>query len=159
MDPNSPLTVRLYVRADAPIVERRNALISRLERLDQQNRIDDAHVHFWPRAVSLDLLEASEDSALPELVRSVEAWAERHGRHDDPPFDVRTTHSTITGASDERLVLPTLCIATYRGGQLVDVAPCGDGDAARTVEDVLDTIATGEQPNPETRTGGGAVFQ
>ncbi|AZH24809.1 HTH domain-containing protein [Haloplanus aerogenes] len=159
MDPNSPLTVRLYVRADASVVKRRNDLVARLKRLDRQHRIDSVHIQLWPRAVSLDLLDVSDDTELREVVRAFEAWAERQDRHVEPPFEVRTTRSTITGASDDQLVLPMLCIATYRDGLLVDVAPCGDGDAARTVEDVIDALAAGEQPGTETRSDSEPVPQ
>jgi hypothetical protein len=149
------LTVDLYVRADAPVVERRRSVIDRLKRLEGQDRIEEFRVHSWPRAISLDLADEIEGDGIRDVVRSFETWAARRDRRIRPPFDVRTTHSTITGASDELLVLPVICLATYNTGNLVDVAPSSDGDSVYTVEDALDAIESESTYVPETQPDGG----
>lgn len=148
---DSRRTVHLYVRADAPLVEHRAAVIDRLEQLDADDRIASYRVHPWPRAISLDLLDLldrldGEDVA--GLVREFEAWAAAFGCCIRPPFDVRTTYSTFTEETENLLVLPALCLATYDDGDLVGVAPFTDGRSIYTVEDALDALATGATPIP-----------
>ena len=149
------LTVDLYVRADAPVVERRQSVIDRLKRLEGQDRIDGFRVHPWPRAISLGLADEIDGDGIRDVVRSFETWADRCDRHIRPPFDVRTTHSAITGESDELLVLPVICLAAYDTGDLVDVAPSSDGGSVYTVEDALDAIEAERASVPETRSDGG----
>jgi hypothetical protein len=144
MDPDTQLTVDLYVRADAPAAQRRRKIVERLERAERRGGIVDFAVHCWPRAISLDRTVDVDEGGVEETVRTFETWAQRHGRRISPCFDVRRTRSTILEESDERLVLPVLCVAAYDEDGLVGMAPCRDGDSALTVEDVLDAIATGD---------------
>jgi len=150
------LTIGLYVRADTPIVERRDAVIDRLKQLDRQDRIAGFRIHPWPRAISLDLMNEIEEDEIHEVVRSFETWAAQHDRHISPPFDIHPTHSAITGESDELLVLPVICIAAYDAGDLVGVAPSSDGKSVRTVEDALNAIEAGKAPVPEPQPEGEA---
>ena len=70
------LTVDLYVRADAPVVERRQSVIDRLKRLEGQDRIDGFRVHPWPRAISLGLADEIDGDGIRDVVRSFETWAD-----------------------------------------------------------------------------------
>jgi len=152
------LTVDLYVRAAAHIVERRDEVIGKLKRLEQRDRLTEFRIHPWPRAISLDLVKEIEGEEIHEVVRSFERWADQHGRHIQPPFNVRTADSSITGESDELLFLPVMCVAAYNEGKLIEVAPCRDGESIRTVDDALDAIAAGDirisDPRPEGETSG-----
>ncbi|MFB6079998.1 MAG: HTH domain-containing protein [Haloferacaceae archaeon] len=154
MEPDTDLTVDLYVRADAPCPERRTTVIERLKRLERTNRIAGFTVHPWPRAVSLDLAaELDDDDGILGVFRSLETGADRKGHRIRPPFDVRTSRSTITGETDERLVLPVLCLAVYGDRDLLGVYPCTAGESVLTVGDALDALATGDEtvlgPPPE----------
>jgi DNA-binding Lrp family transcriptional regulator len=66
------LSVDLYVRADAPIVDRRTVVIERLRRLERRERIDEYSVQLWPRAVSLDLMKKVDNSQVADAVRAFE---------------------------------------------------------------------------------------
>lgn len=153
MIPDNHLGVDLYIRADAPIVDRRTAVIERLERLERQERIDEYSVRLWPRAVSLDLMRKADESRAVDAVREFERWAAQCGRYLSPCFEVSTTHSVITDESDRLLVLPVLCMAVFNNGSLVDVAPSSDGDTVRSVEDLLAHIARGAVPPAEAISG------
>jgi hypothetical protein len=146
MDFNQQLTVDLYIRADAPSPKRRDTIIERLEQLEQHNQISEFTIHPWPSAMSLDLVKHIDGEGILDVVHSFETWAAQHGLRLRPPFDVRTSHSTITDETDKLLVLPVMCVAAYTDGVLVGVWPCSDGESVCTVEDALDTIATGEPP-------------
>jgi DNA-binding Lrp family transcriptional regulator len=148
MTPDKHLGVDLYVRADAPIVDRRAVVVERLERLERRERIDEYSVQLWPRAISLDLVERVDESRVVDAVRAFETWAEQCDRYLSPCFEVSTTHSMITDESDRLLVLPVLCVAVFSDGSLVDVAPSSDGDSVRTVEDLLADVATGAVSDP-----------
>ncbi|WP_152041141.1 HTH domain-containing protein [Salinigranum salinum] len=153
MTPDKHLGVDLYVRADAPIVDRRTVVIERLERLERRERIDEYSVQLWPRAISLDLMRRVDESPIVDAVREFETWAEQCDRYLSPCFDVSTTHSMITDESDRLLVLPVLCVAVFSDGSLVDVAPSSDGDSVRTVEDLLADVAAGTVPTSEAFSG------
>jgi hypothetical protein len=140
--------VDLYVRADAPIADRRESVVERLERLDRVDRIASYTVHQWPRAVTLDLGAATDDSGVLEAARAFEHWATRHGVRTRPPFEVHSTRSRITGETDRHLVVPTLCLAVYDEGTLVVVAPCRDDETAITVDDTLDALESGARLGP-----------
>ena len=88
-------------------------------------------------------------------MKSFESWAAQHNRRICPPFEVHTTHSGITGESDERLVLPVMCIAAYDAGDLVGMAPSSDGRSVHTVENALNAIEAGNAPVPEAQPEGG----
>ena len=137
MAPNPPLTVRLYVRADAYIVKRRNDLIGRLKRLDRQNRIDGVHIHLWPQAVSLDLLEMSDNLELREAVRSFEAWAERNDRELNGVFDRKEVSSSITDTDHVCRIAPVLALAEYEDAALRFVTPSSGADGQVSVLDRL----------------------
>jgi hypothetical protein len=156
MEADTQLTVDLYVRADAPVVDRRNAVIGRLERLERQDRIAGFRLSHWPSAISLDLVRERDDDGIHEVVRSFETWAGRNDRRITPSFDVRTPHSSITGESDDLLVLPVMCIAAYDGDDLVGVAPSSDGGSVHTVADALDSIEAGDPPVPDVPLEGGS---
>lgn len=150
MELDQQLTVHLYVRGDSPSVKQRDDVIERLKRLERQDRITEFRIHPWPRAISLDLVTESEGEEIHEVVRTFERWADQHDRDIQPSFDVRTADSSITGQSDELLVLPVMCVAIYHEGKLVDIAPCRDGKSIRTVQDALDAIAAEDVPIPKS---------
>lgn len=154
-EPDQQLSVDLYVRADAPIVGRRDAVIDRLKRLERTDRIVEFRIHPWPHAISLTLVKEIEAGGIKEVVRSFETWADQHDHHITPSFDVRASHSAITGESDERLALPLMCLAAYTDGDLVGVVPASDGESVRTVEDALDAIEAGNAPIPEGASASG----
>jgi hypothetical protein len=148
MTVDQPLTVDLYVRADAPVPERRDEVIDRLQYLSTHDRIAGFDVASWPRAVSLGLADRIADDGVPRTVRSFERWANRHGLRIRPLFDVRRFRSTITGETDDLLVPPVLCLAARNEEGLAWIAPVHDGASTVTVEDALDALAAGRPPIP-----------
>lgn len=145
-DPDQQLAIDLYVRAEGPIAERRDTVIERLEQFDRRNQISEFSIHPWPRAMSLTLVKKMDDNEIAGVFQSSEEWADQHGLHIQPPFDVRTSRSAITGETDELLVLPVICLAAYSDGDLIAVFPCSDEESVYTVADALDAIAAGKSP-------------
>lgn len=147
MDSTTSPTVRLYVRADADVVDRRDAIINRITQLDFHDLIDSYRIHAWPGAISLDLAREIDHEPITRIVNSFEQWADRTGVEIHPPFQYRTVASSITGAADDLLVLPMLCLATAVDGEVVDVAPSRDDEAVHTIADALDALAAGVDPS------------
>lgn len=149
MTADQPLTVDLYARADAPVPDRRSAVVDRLEQLRERGRIDGFDVIPWPRAVSLPLSDRTGHGGITGTVRSFEQWAASRGLRICPPFEVRPYRSSITGETDDLLVLPVLCLAAHRADDLVWMAPVTDGERVVTVEDALAAVAAGRSPVPD----------
>lgn len=150
------LSAVLYVRADTQVPTRRDAVIDRLTELRRTAHLSGFEVHLWPKTVSLTA--HSHDGEFFDVFSTFEEWADRHGVEIRPPFDVHTVRSTITGESDERLVLPELCLIVYEADSLAGVYPCHDRNEALTVGDALEAIETGEAPTVPTDDWDGQVL-
>jgi len=141
MRPDTQYTVTLYVRADAPIAERRSAVIERLRQFERQGRIAGFEIQPWPRAVSLDLFDTIGQRGLRNDLQRFESWASEHGLRIRPHFQVRTASPLNTTETDTMLVLPTICVAVHDDEELLGVTPCSDGDSVCSVDDLLDALA------------------
>ncbi|MFD1514762.1 HTH domain-containing protein [Halomarina rubra] len=147
MGRSDTLTLELYVRslsAEAGTA-RVAAVLDRLARLDETDRIDGYEVVVWGDGVSLDDRVLATDAArtIRDAVGELRAWAEETGR-DLPGFEERTVRSAVTGEVRHNLTVPTIALAERRDGAVTWVAPCHD-DGVHTVAERLGDISRGRE--------------
>lgn len=139
----SPRWIELYVRADSPAVigERFNAVIDRLEQLQDEGTITAYRLRQWPprgsgRVASRE--PVSSFSSRQEILAEFDAWAERHGYTLQPAF--RRKRNVTLGRDEESAEhyrVPLLTLACYEGETLHGIIPCADGQHTYTVADFL----------------------
>lgn len=141
------VTVELHVRSLAPRAGKgqQESAIDRLNELESEGHIDEFSVNVWGKRVSLSSAASQTDAAqfVLDRVEEFRDWARRTGRSVDSFFETRRVESSITDEKYAALVLPSLTLAEYRGGELAYVAPCSDGGDVHTVDDRLDTLESG----------------
>ncbi|WP_424018914.1 HTH domain-containing protein [Halorientalis pallida] len=129
--------VELFARSSLPEVasRRRDEVAGRLKQLVEDGHVDDVAIRTWEKKVPL----SSDHDELTEYERFRD-WAEETGVSLDPFFDTRSCYSMETGERGEWLVLPALCLAVYRDGDLDAVYPHSTNDGSRSVLDCLHAI-------------------
>lgn len=140
---DEPLTVACHVRAPM-LLEPVDGHVETLRACESEGRIDSLLLRSWPEEVSLD-----DGSSYPEVVdvfERFERWADRHDVSVRPPFETRTARSLATGEETEMLVTPLLCLALYRGDDLVGVYPHTDGEESVAATEAIAALRTGELP-------------
>ncbi|MFB6184160.1 MAG: HTH domain-containing protein [Haloarculaceae archaeon] len=140
--------IRLFVREElpGPARRRRRAVIEGFERLTADGRVASFDLVRWPKRFER---AGTEDERVRETYAAFVDWARAAGVSLSPFFDVRECYSTATGARDEWIVLPVLCVAVFEDGVLKTVYPHADGDETRSVADCLaDLESGGERERP-----------
>lgn len=129
--------IELFARSTLPEVasRRRDQVAARLEQLAADGHVTDVTVETWERKVPLS--ENHDELTRYDRFRT---WADETGVSLDPFFDTRTCYSMETGDRGEWLVLPALCLAVYRDGELDAVYPHSTNDGSRSVLDCLNAI-------------------
>lgn len=143
---DSPVTVQFYTRSMSAAPERRGAVLEWLERLHAEGTIDGFSLDTWPVEV-----EYGGDHGVLDLFSSFEAWGERVGATVRPPFQVRTHRSLLGEPEREVLVTPELCLAAYRGDELVAVRPCHRDGQVDTIEEYLSSLELTRHATAATR--------
>jgi len=138
-------TVACHVRAPM-LLEPIDSQIETLRACESESVVDSLVLRSWPDRVAL-----SDDSQFREAVdvfRRFERWADRRGVSVRPPFEMRTSSSTITDTEKEVLVTPLIAVAVYRDDRLVGVYPHSEGEETYTAADAIATLRTGDVPTP-----------
>lgn len=138
-------TVACHVRAPM-LLEPIDSQIETLRACEAKGAVDAVVLRSWPDKVSL-----GDDDSFREVIdvfRRFERWADRRDVVVRPPFEVRTTSATFTGAEKEVLVTPLIAVAVYRDDSLHGVYPHSDGENTYTVADAIGTLRTGDVPTP-----------
>jgi hypothetical protein len=134
-------SVSLYLRAGAPTAarDRQADARARIEALVDAGLLPDCTVEDWPsRAVVPS--DGPADSAVETYEELAGAVAARPGVHLDPFFEDRPG----VGRTDRVVVLPVVCIAVRRDGELTGLYPCWNEGAHESVEDGLAALESGE---------------
>lgn len=143
MTAETPLSasVTLYLRAGAPTTARdrqRNAR-ARVEALVDAGVLPDLTVEEWPSKAVVPN-DGPTDPAVETYDEFADAAAARPDVHLDPFFEDRPG----VGRSDRVVVLPVVCIAIRRDGELTGLYPCWNEGDHEAVEDGLAALETGE---------------
>ena len=129
--------VELYARSSLPEVasRRRDEVAGRLKQLTEDGHVDDVAIRTWDKKVPL-----SGDYDELDEYEQFRNWADETGVVLEPFFDTRSCYSMESGERGEWLVLPALCLAVYRDGDLDAVYPHSTNDGSRSVLDCLHAI-------------------
>lgn len=133
--------VTLYLRSSAPDVarERQHATIERVERLEAAGAFESVEIVSWQNRVS-DPADGPGSEAVARYDEFVEAVG---ARSLEPFFEERPG----VGRLERVVVLPVICIAARREGELVGVYPRWNDGTHESIEDALDALAEGDVEN------------
>ncbi len=129
----------------------RERAIGLLGRLEAEGEIASFAVRVWGERVGLSTSAVGTDRGQEVLERigAFRAWAGRNGASLDPFFRSGAADSRLTGEEYATLRLPVAVLAEYEGDSLVHVTPHERDEVVHTVDDRLDTIEGGTDPELE----------
>jgi len=147
--------IELYVRSLMPdgAHERQEAVIERLERLDQNDDIDGFSVIVWGKQVSRESAAAhtEEGTYILNRVAEFKQWALSNNVSLESFYQTTEIESELT-EDYSAMVLPVMGLAEYDDGELKHVAPCTKGDVVHTIMDRLERLEAGAPPAIEQET-------
>ena len=139
--------IELYVRSLVPngAHERQEAVIERLETLDQHDDIADFSVIVWGKQVARESAAAhtEEGKYILNRVAEFKQWALSNNVSLESFYQTTEIESELTD-DYSAMVLPVMGLAEYHGGELQHVAPCTKGDVVHTIMDRLERLEAGE---------------
>ena len=139
-----PVRLELYVRTLSPsgARARQEAVLERLQRLEDEGHIDDVYVKVWGKRIDPTTAAADTDQGQFILNRIAEfkQWALAENTTLESFYQTHEQSSSITGQDHTTIVLPKMGLAEYHGNELAQVAPCTDGDAVYSVIDHIDDL-------------------
>ena len=134
-------SVTLYLRAGAPTAarDRQADARARVEALGDAGLLPELTVSEWPSKAVVPS-DGPADGAVVTYDEFADAAAARPDVHLDPFFEDRPG----VGRTDRVVVLPVVCVAVRRGGELTGLYPCWNGGTHESVEDGLAALEAGE---------------
>lgn len=144
-----PTRITVFAREEPPTParERIASVRGRLRQLADDGVVADLREREWPSRVPADGPERPEVA----IYREFAEWADGVGVTLDPYFHTRVCYQPGTTTRGEWLVLPVLSLAIYRDGRLARVYPHAKGGRHRTVQDGLDALGAGRDPDRRDR--------
>jgi len=138
------IRLELYVRTLSPsgARARQEAVLERLQRLEDEGHIDDFYVKVWGKQIDPTTRAAETDQGQFILNRIAEfkQWALAENTTLESFYQTHEQSSSITGEDHTKIVLPKLGLAEYHGSELAQVAPCTTGDDVYSITDHLDEL-------------------
>lgn len=130
--------VELFARSSLPRAadRRREAVATRLDRLAERGCIEGYHIEAWRKRVPV-----AGDTPEHRAYERFREWADDAEVSLAPSFGTRECYDPETGAKEEALVLPALCLAIYEEEELVAVYPHADGGEPQSVVGGLSALA------------------
>jgi hypothetical protein len=151
-----PIRLELYVRTLSPpgARTRQEQVIKRLQRLEDEDHIDDFYVKVWGRQIDPTTKAAETDQGEFILNRIAEfkQWALANNTTLESFYQTHEQSSSITGQDHTTIVLPKMGLAEYHGSELEQVAPCTDEDDVHSVVNHLDDLERRLADQPTTST-------
>ncbi|WP_435332597.1 HTH domain-containing protein [Haloarchaeobius sp. TZWWS8] len=137
-------TAELWVRSHSPFgaSRERATVLDSLESLESEGYFDDVTARLWGKRVGFSTMAArtEEGSEILDTVEEFRSWADRNGANVDQFFPKRVLESQLVEQQYMVQELPTLALAEYENGELVNVTPCINDGTVETVEDRISTI-------------------
>ena len=144
MDESTSRNVELYVRSLAPCETRneQDAIVERLQDLEQRGVVDDVDLTVWGNAVCLDgaTAQVGTGSQVAERIREFYRWCEDEHASLEPYFTTSVVDSETYGDTFRRVVPPHRCLAVYEDDQLRAVYPSSVEGTDRSLADGLASL-------------------
>ncbi|MFB6178824.1 MAG: HTH domain-containing protein [Halorientalis sp.] len=144
MSADEPVRLELYVRSlhAAQAHGRQDAVIERLNALEDAGVIDEYQLVVWGRQAPASPAEAHTDAGVFTLNRVAvfSEWAAANEFSVDEHFEQRSVDSSMAGESYQAVRFPVMTLAEYHGQDLAFVAPATRANGTHSVGDRLDTI-------------------
>lgn len=141
---SSPIRLELYVRSLSPLGARtrQEAVIERLQRLEEADRVDDVHVLVWGRRIdpTSTAAETEQGQFILNRIAEFKQWALANNTTLESFYQTREQSSSVVGDDYTTIVLPKMGLAEYRGEELEQVVPCTGPDGVESVADYLDDL-------------------
>jgi len=135
-------TAVLWVRSLNPdgAGPRRDRAIARLRDLADRGRLDDATVRLWGKRIRPGTAAARTDhgARILDRVERFRSWARREG------YSLRPFVQDRARDGRTELLLPTMALAEYAGGELRFVSPCANAEEGHTVFDRIEALDDGD---------------
>ncbi len=114
-------------------------MVDRLQSLRRNGALEDVDLTVWGDSVCMEGPNARIGSGrrIADRIAAFRQWAEESEAEIDPFFEDTEVDSSMTGECFRRVVPPTVCLAVYADGELVDVYPSMVDGEVRSVEDGL----------------------
>ncbi|MFW6320693.1 MAG: HTH domain-containing protein [Halohasta sp.] len=139
-------TVKLFIRADPELgcETQKQAVLRRLDELDETGHIDDYEVNVWTKEIRLagPLEGTSYYRMVREHVEEFQGWADSEGVQLNSAFKIKSLDCEITDETYRILSLPCICLAVYEDDDLRGVYPHTDDETIRTVSTCLAELET-----------------
>ena len=143
-EPELPRAVVWLRDPSPPPGDSRRSALSRLRELESEGSLSDVSVRVWGRFVEASPRDDGDGRPIRDRIAEFYGWADRNDRSLDPAFR-RCERSTLLSPEETDVIrLPLICVAIYRGDQLVRVVPCSTEEGTDTVPDCLSRLETND---------------
>lgn len=112
---------------------------NRIEELARQNVLDSVETAVWGRRISLDP-DHEVSGGMVEDVQRFRAWAIQTDADLAPAFRIHETSTIGDDTSETVVTVPLVCLALYRGDDVVAVYPHSCGGDAVTIQQGLERL-------------------
>lgn len=150
---SDPIRLELYVRTLTPpgARSRQETIVDRLQRFDQDDLVEDVHVHVWGRQIdpTTNAADTEQGQFILNRIAEFQQWALANNTTLESFYETREQSSSITGSEHTTLVLPKMGLAEYHGSELQQVAPCTEPDGVYSITDHLADIERRLTSRPE----------
>lgn len=124
--------LELYVRTLSPpgARSRQDEVLERLERLEEEDPVEDVFVKVWGKQIDPTTKAADTDQGQFILNRIAEfqQWALANNTTLESFYQTSEQSSSITGEEYTTIVLPKMGMAEYHGNELAHVSPSTTGE-------------------------------
>ncbi|NLV11973.1 HTH domain-containing protein [Haloarcula argentinensis] len=153
--------IELYVRSMLPdgAHDRQEAVIDRLQTLDENDHIDGFNVIVWGKRIAPQSAAArtEEGKYILNRVAEFKQWALSNNVSLESFYQDTTVDSEVAASAYDAMALPVMGLAEYDDSELVHVAPCTKDDVVHTIMDRLDRLEAGQPPALDQKRGGVSV--
>lgn len=144
MSDTTARTLELFVRSlsSSAIGIQIGEILDQLDRLQAEECFDEYTVTVWGERISAGSIAArtNEGAFIHSRVVEFRQWASEHDITLEGGFENQTTHSALTGETNEFITLPSMVLAARREGSLEWIVPSTQGEGNTSVWDRLSAL-------------------
>lgn len=150
-------TIEILVRSmgESYGTDRQERLIDKLLALRRQDIVDEVDIRALGTSVRQDasMQNTTVCEDVVETLSAIGDWKNRNDDIVDLPIEHRTVNDTFRQEHYQKWAIPTLCLAVYRGDELVGVFPHTRASGEQvSIEDFLDAMSQSRQAEQDIQT-------